>query len=126
MQELQKTIEANYFLRRITEESHDYEGFRHNLSAFLTASRSALQYALEEARQKAGGQQWYDASMNSDPALPFLRDKRDINIHEAPIAVNLHITIPATFISRGSLTARHTDKDGKLIDERELNSPEPK
>lgn len=49
--------------------------------------------------------------------------KRSI-IHEEPIRTNLHITIPATLFSRGSLSCRHTDKDGNIIDERELDSPE--
>jgi len=124
MRELQKIGEANYFLGRMTEESHAYPGFPYNVSAFLTASRSALQYMLKEAEQKTGGQQWYEGWIKSDPALPFFRDKRDINIHEEPIRTNLHITIPATLVPRGSLSSRHTDKDGNIIDERELDSPE--
>src|SRR5437773_2013534 len=123
MRELQKIGEANYFLGRMIEESHAYPGFPYNVSAFLTASRSALQYMLKEAEQKAGGQRWYEGCINSDPALPFLRDKRDINIHEEPVRTNLHITIPASLIPRGSLSAIHKGKDGN-IEEREVDSPE--
>jgi hypothetical protein len=124
MRENVKIGEANYFLGRMTKKSHDYPAFPYNVSAFLTASRSALQYMLKEAAQKNGGQQWYDDSINSDPALPVLRDMRDINIHEQPTLTNFHITIPANLVPRGSLSGRHTDKDGNIIDERKLDAPE--
>ncbi len=49
MHEKDKIIEAEYFYSRMKQEQHDRDAFRHNLSAFLSAARSVLQYALKEA-----------------------------------------------------------------------------
>ncbi len=49
MYEKDKIIEAEYFYSRMSQEQNDRDAFRHNLSAFLSAARSVLQYALKEA-----------------------------------------------------------------------------
>ena len=73
MNELEKIREAEYFLGRMTEEREIRDAFRFNLSAFLSASRSVLQYALEAARQQPGGQAWYDAHMAASKILTFFK-----------------------------------------------------
>ena len=128
MNEAKKIQEASHFLAQMRQSVMEHEAFQHNLSAFLSASRSALQYALEEAKPKSGGQQWYDAAMLSDPVLKFLKDKRDCNIHRAPVTPHPKITITDTYDLgqvRDFLTIRVTDKDGNIVSETECNSPEP-
>jgi hypothetical protein len=63
MNEGQKIQEALYFYAQMLSNYEDRQNLVFNLSAFLSASRSAMQYALEEAKTKRGGQKWYDAHM---------------------------------------------------------------
>jgi hypothetical protein len=65
-------------------EHSDPRAFARELSAFLAASRSVLQYALKEAKAKPGGQQWYDQTM-VNPLFTFFKDLRDDSIHEVPV-----------------------------------------
>lgn len=128
MNESKKIQEADYFLSQMRAALTDHQAFQNNLSAFLTASRSALQYGYEESKPKPGGSQWYDASMQSDSVLKFLKEKRDCNIHRAPITPSAKISITDTIdLSnvRDFLTIRVTDKEGNVISETECNSPEP-
>ena len=85
MHEKYKLTETRYFLARMLAEHDGLTNFRFELSAFLGAGRSVLQYALEEAKLKRGGQQWYDNAMN-DPLLAFFRDQRNASTHTAPVA----------------------------------------
>lgn len=130
MNEARKIAEADYFLERMGAETDNDSAFRHNLSAFLSASRSALQYALEEAETKPRGRVWFDGQMRSDASLKFLKDKRDSNIHDAPVAPNPSVTINESIdlsrTVRDSLTIRMIDKSEKLISVQHCKSPEPK
>ncbi len=72
MYERDKIIEAEYFYTRMKQEQKDRDAFRYNLSAFLSAARSVLQYALKEAETRTGGQQWYDNQVSSYPASKLL------------------------------------------------------
>lgn len=85
MHERQKLAEAHYFLQCMRSEHDDRTNFRFELSAFLGAARSVLQYALEEVKSKSGGQKWYDQAVSSEPLLAFFKDKRDANIHSMPV-----------------------------------------
>ena len=82
MYELKKLNEAKYFLKRMIEETNQIDHFIFNLSAFLSSSRSILQYALEELKTKQGGQKWYNQYMTNEAMFRFFKDKRDINIHK--------------------------------------------
>jgi hypothetical protein len=62
MNEQYKIGEAKFFLARMKGSVHDLEAFRFYMSAFLTAGRSVIQYALEESRSK-GRKQWYDETI---------------------------------------------------------------
>jgi hypothetical protein len=94
-----KIDEADYFLQQIAASASDPRAMRYNTSAFLTAARSALHYALKEAQTRPRGRAWYDAAVGIDPTVAFLKDHRDINIHERPAPIRTHTTIevaPAT------------------------------
>ena len=83
-----------------TERGHP-KGFTLELSAFMGAARSVLQYAVREAKLKPGGQQWYDQAM-ADPLLCFFRDLRNNSIHEVPVRpVTKFTTEAAEFLNIG-------------------------
>lgn len=66
MHEQEKLNEAGYFARCMESSTDDPEAFQYELSAFLSAARSVLQYAFEEVKQKPNGQQWYEAQVTSE------------------------------------------------------------
>jgi hypothetical protein len=80
-----KIEEAQYFLSRLADPNLEIREFSFELSAFLTAARSALQYALEEARLKTGGQAWYENQVKTAEAVKFFKEKRDISVHAEPV-----------------------------------------
>ena len=53
------------------------ENFQYELSAFLSAARSILQYSLKEAQHKSGGQKWYDDYIAGSAILVFFKDKSE-------------------------------------------------
>jgi hypothetical protein len=55
MYEQEKIEEAEYFLEGMRQAT-EARPFQFELSAFLSAARSALQYALKEAKGKCGSQ----------------------------------------------------------------------
>ena len=58
MYEHEKLKEARYFVQRMETSVDDSELFQYDLSAFLSAARSVLRYALEEATKKPNERQW--------------------------------------------------------------------
>jgi broad specificity phosphatase PhoE len=84
MHERLKLGEARYFLDRMVAERGNHSAVSHELSAFLAAARSVLQYALDEAKATSGGQQWYDQAV-ADPLLRFFKGKRNATIHREPV-----------------------------------------
>jgi hypothetical protein len=89
MNELQKIQEAEYFLTQLAQGQDNLATFKFKLSAFLTAARTVLQYALAEARPKSGGQVWYARRFAKSTVCQFFNDKRDINIHIHFLTVHL-------------------------------------
>jgi hypothetical protein len=85
---LDKIQEVEYFYSRMIKEKENREDFRYNLSAFLSAGRSVLQYSREVARINPGGQKWYDDRIKKDKYFGYFRDKRNLNMHEKPPRVN--------------------------------------
>jgi hypothetical protein len=106
MHESEKLEEARHFLERMRQATEP-KGFQYELSAFLTAARSALQYACKEAKseakKKTGGQSWYDNAVSSAPLVQFFKKERDLNVHETPVVPSTSVTIglPALAISGG-------------------------
>ena len=116
MNEIKKLEEAKYFYSKMLDKQLNKDIFIFNLSAFLSAARSVLQYALKEASNNLGGQKWYDNVMISNPVLKFFKDKSDINIHTEPTLPKAHYKLCAEggVYMLGSLSAVAYDKDGKI------------
>jgi hypothetical protein len=91
MFEANKIREAEFFYALLLDEEQktndNSDRFGWYLSAFLSATRSVLQYALKEAVGwgKTGGQVWYDSTMSKSRVLQYFKEKRDVNIHVQPI-----------------------------------------
>lgn len=86
MYESDKLEEAEYFLKQMSSVSADHKAHKYNLSAFLSASRSVLQFACKEAKTKPAGQAWYDTQVTSDSVVEFFKDQRDMSIHAEPVS----------------------------------------
>ena len=89
MNERSRLAEARHFLDRMYAERGNPSAFARELSAFMVAARSVLQYALQEAKLKPGGQQWYDRAMAAEPLLRFFKDKSGPLIHAGGSSVGL-------------------------------------
>ena len=127
MYEESKLKEARYFYSRMVSEIDNRQNFIFDLSAFLSAARSVLQYALEEAQNMPGGQQWYDNQMASSAVLKFFKDKRDISVHIQPIQVSQHTSIQLTELVHisESIHIKKFDQNGKLIGEYSSEPSQP-
>jgi len=119
MHENSKLEEARYFYSRMQEEINNKKAFMHNLSAFLSSTRSILQYALKEVEAKVGGKVWYDQNIATKRILLFFKDKRDINIHSEPIQTQTHtmIKLSTTINISTHINIQTIDKDGNIISE---------
>jgi len=132
MNEKEKLEEARYFYAEMVKQQEDRKVFKYNLSAFLSAARSVMQYACDEVDPKKGGknggQKWYNDWMNSSGVLRFFRDKRNFNIHTDPIDPRKHVKGHSAVVIR-VYTSSHikvTDKNGKVKEEREIKEkPKP-
>jgi len=82
MNEQPKIDEACYFFDTLRPLIEQRDKFRYHLSAFLSAARSPLQYACNEAKHKSGGQTWYDSQVTANPVVKFFKEKRNVSIHE--------------------------------------------
>lgn len=123
MHEAEKIAEARFFLNRMTTEADQPAAFRYQLSAFLSAARSALQYALEEVKADPLGKAWYDAQMGTSVVLKFFKDKRDVNIHRWPVvpATAVHVELIDSIHLSDSLSITIRDQDGNVV--REVTPP---
>ncbi len=68
MREASKLGEAEYFLSEMARVYENHRLFQYNLSAFLSAARSVLQYACKEATSRPGGQAWYEKQVTDHRA----------------------------------------------------------
>jgi hypothetical protein len=118
-----KLKEAEYFLARMKAEQENQEDFKYNLSAFLSAARSVLQYAERESnpgknpKAKPGAKVWYGNLIANSPVLKFFKCKRNVNIHIEPVkpqADYLHEAF-VTIEFSGSSEDEVRDKSGKVI-----------
>lgn len=114
MHERDKLKEAEHHLTVMKQDHDDPARFKYALSAFLSATRSVLQYALKEAKSRDGGQAWYDGSIASRPIVGFMKDQRDSNIHQEPVALNndVAVTLSGIVLLTGSATAILRKADG--------------
>lgn len=124
--EQEKLDEARYFLSRMAASDDQPRAFRYELSAFLSAARSVLQYALKQARAKVDGQAWYDTQFTGNAVMKFFRNKRDISIHHQPVvpATSVKIAITEPLHLSVSLSLKVIDSEGKVVRD-ETTTPEP-
>lgn len=117
MNERVKLSEAQYFYSKMIKENEIRENFCFELSAFLSAARSVLQYALKEAKSKQGGKQWYVDFVSKSTTLSFFKGKRDFNIHSGPISPRTDCTviIGEPICMSDSISIVLQDKDGNTI-----------
>lgn len=117
MNEDHKIEEAQYFLAKLANPELELREFSFELSAFLTAARSALQYALEEARPKPGGQAWYDGQVVASPAVRYFKDKRDVSVHVTPVIPTrtFHVKIEERVVLGDSVSVEVRRPDGTLV-----------
>jgi hypothetical protein len=120
MHEKEKLKEAQFFLDRMKENVDNTEDFKFNLSAFLSASRSVLYYALEEVKNTSH-QNWHDSKISGSTIFKYFKDKRDISVHIKPIRPgrNINIVINETInISAAvSVSLQVTDNNGNVVSE---------
>ncbi len=128
MHERKKLTETKYFYSRMVEEQGNRNNFTYNLSAFLSAARSVLQYTKKETKTKPGGEQWYNNRISASPVLRFFKDKRNVNIHTEPIqpATELKLTIRETVHISDSVSITIMDKDGNIVKHFSSDEPQPK
>lgn len=116
MNESYKLSEAEYFYSQMLSVQQVPEHFNFNLSAFLTAARSVLQYTFEEAKSKNGGKKWYDVATVAHPSIVFLRDKRNLNVHVRPVlaqtAIGIETSVPVRIEEAVEI---HIFEEGKLV-----------
>jgi len=100
MHEKIKLLEAEDFLNRMIGKQDDYFKFTHNLSAFLSATRTVMYYMLEELKGTKN-QAWLDKKMNRSDILKFFKYTRDKNTHLLPCrpAKDVKLTVPVTTIT---------------------------
>jgi hypothetical protein len=128
MYEQYKIDEGRHFLSKLAASVEKPQEFAFELSAFLSAARSALQYVLKEAKTKQGGQAWYDGKVNTIPELKFFKDKRDLNIHVEPVVLNRDMSATETICVsiNEAVSLKIMDQDGNVIEERTtVSSPLP-
>jgi hypothetical protein len=114
--EEKKLDEAKFFYNKMVNSSDFPTEFEYNLSAFLTASRSVLQYLLEDIKNKPGGQFWHDNLVAQNIYIKYFRDKRDINIHQETIQPKkgIGIELSENINISESLSIELRDKEGNV------------
>ena len=128
MYEEDKIKEAEYFYNQILKAEEDGDVFKYNLSAFLAAARSVLQFALKEAKTKKGGERWYNSAISKNIVISFFKDKRDINIHIEPVRIrkDVSILIRETLKISESIRIIKKDTNGNIIGESRSKPESPK
>lgn len=127
MNELEKINEAEYFYGRIVDCQENRNEFKYNLSAFLTSTRSVLQYIHERSKLNSALGNWYNKKVSGNRVLKFFKCKRNINIHVKPINPNaridagISVEIPVPQIS---LKIEYSNGN-ENIKEHQLTNPDP-
>jgi len=116
----EKFREAAYFFGVMKAQVNDRNAFVYNFSAFITAARSVVQYALEECKTTTTGKTWYDNYVSGTDLIRYFKDKRDVNIHEEPVVPNAAYTVEATMhlsiSGTCSVKVFARDADGNLVE----------
>lgn len=134
-----KLREARYFLDRLTvAAADDSEGLPFLVSAFLSAARSVLQYALREMggtsviecracgeplacadcgqpqtrAARSPGIAWYEQRVGSRDVLRFMKATRDFEIHERPARIRTDAIIE---VAGRTLRVGSSDSEGRVV-----------
>ena len=118
-----KLHEARYFRRWMERNASDRLSFTYELSAFLTAARTVLQYLHRECCH-LGEPNWYESQM-ANGTLRFFKDQRDVNIHAKPVEPDqtVAIEIKETITVGDSFSITTTDEKGNVVQHHEVSSP---
>ncbi len=92
MHQKDKLLEAKYFLARLEASGSDYEAAVFNLSAFVSATREALDYELKEMSNDIQ-RQWFHNYIDSKPVFLFFRNIEDICLHNNPLTASKKIEV---------------------------------
>ena len=119
MKEQEKLGEAEYFYQRMVAEQNNQTYFKYNLSAFISAARSVLEYAGEEINSiknraaREAMKAWYRKKVTPDGILYFIGGERIRNFHHFPVNPRVNITLqPDDCIS--ALTSVHIPLNGQI------------
>ena len=98
-------------------KNNNPHSFQFEVSAFLSAARSVLQYMNKEVNGTTG-QKWYDDTVAKSSVFRFFKDRRDVNIHAEPLALSLKVdTFDIVSISLSeSVNVVKRDSDGNVIE----------
>lgn len=102
-----KIAEAEFFLNLLHRATvrDNMQEVKYYLSAFLSASRCVLQYALDEIKQNGPSQQiWYDKKVAND-LFRLFKELRDNNIHKksASYSKDCTVCVGMTLLDRETL-----------------------
>lgn len=111
MHQNDKLLEAKYFFERLEESGSDYEATVFNLSAFVTATKAALQYELENMTNDVQ-RQWFFDYIDSKPVFIFFKNLKTICIHNNPLTSTKEIEVEPSFEVEYT-----TDMDEEAVDD---------
>jgi len=105
----------------------DRKKFKFNLSAFLSAARSATFIMQSEFKSSPGFDDWYEdkkKEMANDEDFKFFNDLRVATIHKKPVVPHkkTEIGIYETIVVSDSVTIRVIDKEGNVVSEQTIES----
>ncbi|MGN7494875.1 hypothetical protein ACTHPF_27300 [Paenibacillus sp. SAF-054] len=124
----QKLDEAKYFYDLMVEsyQKELFKQFTFQMSAFLTAARSIIQYTYEQATNLRRVND-YNKLIETRPILRYFKEKRDINIHAKPVKpiqqVNLDLHSTLTIRTRESISIQVTEEDGSVSRDEKIEIP---
>jgi len=119
MKEQEKLGEAKYFYQQMLAEQSNQTHFKYNLSAFISAARSVLEYAAEEinSRRNRSAREamkaWYREKVAKDGILYFIGGERIRNFHHFPVNPRVNITLQPDDCIFGS-TVGHIHLNGQV------------
>ena len=113
-----KMNEAKYFLERVREhvQSDRPQEVAYTFSAFMSAARSVLQYAHDEAKERKT-LQWYETAVAGRAVVKKFRDMRNVSVHVTPVGPEQQVTIEAFIPLRVEVSVDLivTDQNGKVV-----------
>jgi hypothetical protein len=128
MYEKEKLNEASFYFSLMVKDQNNGKNFTYFLSAFLSSSRSILQYARAEieARDKSN-LTWYNDFVSKHSPLGFFKDRRDVNIHFIPVQPfkAITVTVHESLTFSESVRVVKRDENGNVVSDRTFENPKP-